>query len=191
MQFGLESVLMQFAVKRKNGAIFSWIDRRADLVCPNAVWPGFTFSWRTKKTGWRVPTFSFILSLPFSLPHQTIILEAKCILTMIWTRKGTCISPKAVSAYWAIQRSWFARVNELCNLLSKKSREVAAHFRANFWVGVGCFTLCISVEVEPRIAKQYKCQYRCICKNYPGKGMEGGKKVSFCRFFAGQKIASA
>ena len=34
--------------------------------------------------------------------------------------------------YWAIQRSWFARVNALCNLSCKKSREVAAHFRADF-----------------------------------------------------------
>ena len=38
--------------------------------------------------------------------------------------------------YWAIQQSWFARVNALCNLLHKKSREVAAHFQANFGVGV-------------------------------------------------------
>ena len=28
--------------------------------------------------------------------------------------------------YWAVQRSWFARVNALCNLSHKKSREVAA-----------------------------------------------------------------
>ena len=34
--------------------------------------------------------------------------------------------------YWAIPRSWFARVNALCNLSRKKSREVAAHFRADF-----------------------------------------------------------
>ena len=34
--------------------------------------------------------------------------------------------------YWAIQRSWFARVNALCNLSRKMSREVAAHFRADF-----------------------------------------------------------
>ena len=38
--------------------------------------------------------------------------------------------------YWAIQRSWFARVNVLCNLSRKMSREVAAHFRADFGVGV-------------------------------------------------------
>ena len=41
-----------------------------------------------------------------------------------------------VRVYWAIQRSWFARVNALCNLSRKKSQEVAAHFRADFWVGV-------------------------------------------------------
>ena len=53
-----------------------------------------------------------------------------------------------------------------------------------------CFTLCITVEVEPRITKWYKCQYCCSCKNYRGKGMEGGKKVSLHRFLADQKIAS-
>ena len=41
-----------------------------------------------------------------------------------------------VLLYRAIQQSWFARVNALCNLSAKKSREVAVHFRANFWVGV-------------------------------------------------------
>ena len=43
--------------------------------------------------------------------------------------------------YWAIQRSWFARVNALWNPSRKKSREVAAHFRADFWVGVA--SLCV------------------------------------------------
>ena len=50
--------------------------------------------------------------------------------------------------------------------------------------------LCITVEVEPRIAKPYKCQYCCGCKNYRGKGIEGGK-VSLRRFLADQKIASS
>ena len=58
------------------------------------------------------------------------------------------------------------------------------HFRADFWVGV---MLCITMEVEPRIAKQYKCS----CKNYRGKRMEGGQKVSLRRFLADQKIASS
>ena len=37
-----------------------------------------------------------------------------------------------------------------------------------------CFTLCITMEVEPRIAKQYKCHHCCRCKKYRGKRMEGG-----------------
>ena len=54
-----------------------------------------------------------------------------------------------------------------------------------------CFTLCITMEVEPRIAKQYKCNQCFSCKNYRGKGMEGGKKVFLRRFLADQKIASS
>ena len=92
--------------------------------------------------------------------------------------------------YWAIQRSWFARVNALCNLSAKKSREVAAHFRADF-LSRRCFTLCITVAVEPRTAKQYKCQYCCSCKKYRGKGMEDENKMSLRRFLADQKIASS
>ena len=54
-----------------------------------------------------------------------------------------------------------------------------------------CFTLRITVEVEIRIVKQYKCQYCCSCKNYRGKGMEGEQKVSLRHFWADQKIASS
>ena len=39
------------------------------------------------------------------------------------------------ASYRVIQRSWFAKVNVICNLLRKKLREVAVHFRADFWVG--------------------------------------------------------
>ena len=53
-----------------------------------------------------------------------------------------------------------------------------------------CFMLCITMEVESRIMKQYKCQYCCSCKNYHGKGMEGGKKVSLHHFLADQMIMS-
>ena len=51
--------------------------------------------------------------------------------------------------------------------------------------------LCTTVEVEIRIAKQYKCQYCCSCKNYHGKGMEDEQKVSLHRFRADHKIASS
>ena len=73
--------------------------------------------------------------------------------------------------------------------LRKKSREVAASLPGQF-LSRRCFTLCITVEVEPRIAKQYKCHHCCSCKNYWGKGMEGGgKKVSLHCFLVDQKIA--
>ena len=94
--------------------------------------------------------------------------------------------------YWAIQRNWFARVNALCNLSRKKSREAAAHSVPGRFLSRRCLTLYITVEVESRIVKQYKCQYCCSCKNYRGKGMEGGgKKVSLRRILAKQKIASS
>ena len=59
---------------------------------------------------------------------------------------------------WAVQRSWFARVNALCNLSRKKSREVAASLPGRF-LSRRCSTLCITMEVEHRIAKQYKCHH--------------------------------
>ena len=39
------------------------------------------------------------------------------------------------------------------------------------------------MEVEPRIAKQYKCHHCCSCKYYQGKGVESGEKVYLRRFF--------
>ena len=66
-------------------------------------------------------------------------------------------------------------MNALCNLLRKKSLEVAVSLPGQF-LSRRCFTLCLTTEVEPRIAKQYKCQHCCSRKNYWGKGMEGGKK---------------
>ena len=91
------------------------------------------------------------------------------------------------SCYWVVQWSWFAQVNVLCNLLCKKSQEVAASF-LGWFLSRRCFTLCITMEAECRIMKKYKC---CSCKSYWGKGMEGRKKVSLHRFLADQKIASS
>ena len=71
------------------------------------------------------------------------------------------ISSVLFCSYWAIQQSWFARVNVLCNLLRKKSRGHSA--LPGRFLSRLCFTLCITVEVEPRIMKQYKCQYCCRC----------------------------
>ena len=99
-----------------------------------------------------------------------------------------CLTVKRL-LYWAVQWSWFAQVNALCNLSLKKSWEVVTSLPGQF-LSRRCFTLCTSVEAEPKIAKQYKCHHCCSCKNYRGKGMEGGKKVSLRRFLADEKIAS-
>ena len=80
-------------------------------------------------------------------------------------------------------------MNALCNLSRKKSREVAASLPGRF-LSRRCIMLCVTMEVEPRIAIQYKCQHCCSCKNYRGKGMGGGeKKVSLRRLLADQKNA--
>ena len=92
--------------------------------------------------------------------------------------------------YWAVQWSWFAQVNALCNFLRKKLREVATSPPGRF-LSRCCFTLCITKEVEPRIVKQYKHHHCCSCKNYQGKGMESGKILSLHQFLAYQKIASS
>ena len=111
------------------------------------------------------------------------------IFPILWLT-GQLRTKHKLLIYWAVQRSWFARVNTLCNLSRKTSREVAASLPGRF-LSRRCFTVCITVEVPPRTAKQHKCQYCCNCKNYRGKGMEGGKKVSLRRFLADQKIASS
>ena len=51
--------------------------------------------------------------------------------------------------------------------------------------------LCITVEVEPRIANSTNANTVAVSKNYCGKGMEGGNKVSLHRFLADRKIASS
>ena len=73
---------------------------------------------------------------------------------------------------------------------TQKLREVALSLPGRFLCR-RCFTLCVTMEVEPRIAKRYKCHHCCSCKNYQGKGMEGGKKVSLLHFLADQKITSS
>ena len=80
------------------------------------------------------------VSLPLPPPRSlSVILFLFLFGALIFNRRsseiqgtalGKCI--QAWPVYWAIQRSWFARVNALCNLSRKKSREVAAHFRADF-----------------------------------------------------------
>ena len=64
-----------------------------------------------------------------------------------------------------------------------RSRERSQrHFSPGRFLSRRCFTLCITMKVEPRIAQQYKCHHCCSCKNYRGKGMESGKKC-ICTVF--------
>ena len=91
--------------------------------------------------------------------------------------------------YWAVQWSWFAQVNALCNLLCKKSQEVTVSL-PGWFLSRRCFTLCITMEVEPRIVKQYKWHHCCSCKKLLGKGDGGWEKKYFRLFLADQKIVS-
>ena len=51
-------------------------------------------------------------------------------------------------------------------------------------------TLCVTMQAEPRIVKQYICHCCCTCKNYRGKVTQDERKVSLHRFSADQKIAN-
>ena len=93
------------------------------------------------------------------VPVRVCIYNAKRI---VFQNKTLC--------YWAVLWSWFAQVNALCNLSCKKSREVAVSLPGRF-LRRRCFTLCITMELKPRIAKQYKCHNSCSCKNWGSRGV--------------------
>ena len=112
------------------------------------------------------------------------------------------VSAKPVQeSFWcdsvAVQWSWFARVNALCNLSRQKSREVAASLPGRF-LSRRCFTLCITLQWKLNLELRSCTKKRTESvksgllqlQKLPGKGMEGGKKVSLRRFLADQKIAS-
>ena len=132
--------------------------------------------------------FAHLIFLIYWLIHKLIFTDSLveglilCLcINLILSLRGT-----VCSFHWVVQWSWFARVNALCNFSCKKSQEVTASLSGQF-LSRCCFMLCITMKVEPRIAKQYKCHHSC--KNYQGKGTEGGKKC-LCCFFADQKITS-
>ena len=104
--------------------------------------------------------------------------------TGMWSRSWRKWSwPK----YGAVQWSSFARVNAFCNLMRKKSGVVAASLPGRF-LSRHCFTLCITMEVEPRIVKQYKCLHCCSCKNYQVKRVEGWKKCLCVIFWLTRRL---
>ena len=76
--------------------------------------------------------------------------------------------------YWVIQPSWFARVNVLCNLSCKKLREVAAHFWADFWVGIA--SRCVQQwKVNPELRSSTNANIVAVAKLL-WKGDRGWKK---------------
>ena len=79
---------------------------------------------------------------------------------------------------WRFSKSWFARVNALCNLSRKKSREVAASLSGRF-LRRRCFTLCITVEVEATNATTV-----AVAKITGESGWRVGEKSVFASFFA-------
>ena len=87
--------------------------------------------------------------------------------------------------------TWFARVNTLCNLSRKKSREVAASLPGRF-LSRRCFTLCITLEVESIMRSSTNANTAAVVKitGERGWGVEK-KKVSLRRFLADQKIAAS
>ena len=122
----------------------------------------------------------------------------QCPQTTTYSTISGCTTPyyrACVHQIWAVQWRWFARVNALPNLLGKKSRKVAA---ATSGLSRRWLTLCITMESERRIVKQYKCHFCRACEKYKGKVMEDVKKsvlASFlcwpedCKFSLGENAA--
>ena len=74
--------------------------------------------------------------MPFFLLGNVFLVvvpvKNKVAGTKYWLKLSVLCDLLEIILYWAIQRSCFARVNVLCNLLHKKSREVAEQFWADF-----------------------------------------------------------
>ena len=73
-------------------------------------------------------------------------------------------------------------VKLVCTSECKKSREVAASLPDQF-LSRRCFTLCITMDAEPRIAKQYKCHHCRNCKKNTGKRGKRVEKKCLCVVF--------
>ena len=84
--------------------------------------------------------------------------------------------------YWAIQQSWFARVNALCNLSRKKSWEVAAYFWADFWVGVA--SRCVQQrKLNLELQSSTNANTVAVAKITVERGWRMGKKKCLCVIF--------
>ena len=92
--------------------------------------------------------------------------------------KLVIISVSSTQRYRAVQWSWFARVNALCNLSRKKSREVAASLPGRL-PSRHCFTLCITMEVELELRNSTNASTVAVAKISRGRGWRVGKKAYY------------
>ena len=79
---------------------------------------------------------------------------------------------RSKSLYWVVHWSWCARVNAVCKSFTQ---DVAASL-PGWFLSRCCFMLCITMEIEPRIAKQYKCHPVAVVKITRERGWRVDKK---------------
>ena len=93
---------------------------------------------------------------------------------------------------WAVQWGWFARVNALCNLSRKKSREVAASLPGRS-LSRRCFTLCITMEVKsnPELRGNTNATTVAVAKITGERGWRVQKQCLYVVVLADQKKASS
>jgi len=118
-----------------------------------------------------VTTAIFVPSSP--LPVNVKKQKTKQNMAVHWGAQ--ILNKEVLLLYWPIQPTKRPFV-----ILSERSCErsqlpLLGQFLSRRW-----FMLCITMKIEPRIAKQYKCHYCCVCKNYREKTMKDGKKSVFC-----------
>ena len=151
-------------------------------------------SWKPTDENKQINSFSTPLHRDLVAPGRTEVGQLS--YTHNWQawdeNKVYCLTWQ--NGTWCVPIGWFneAGLHEWMPfvIFYARSRERLQLSAPGHFLRRHCFTLCMTMEVEPRIAKQYKCQYCCSCKIYWGKGMEGGKKGSLCNFLADQKSAS-
>ena len=121
--------------------------------------------------------------------HLLVLYQQAKVALKDRTAAAKVNSQSLQSMYWVVQWSWFAQVNALCNLSCKKLWQVSASPPGQF-LSRHCFMLCITMKVECKIVKQYKCYHCCSCKNHREKEWRVGKKVPLPRFLADQNTAN-
>ena len=72
-------------------------------------------------------------------------------------------------------------------IFCEKSREVAAHFRADFWVGVASLQWKLNLELW----SSTNANTVAVANITVERGWRVGKKVSLCHFLADHKIANS